>query len=118
MHRQGQVVDSQGAECAGLFIVGWAKRGPTGIIGTNRADGYETAQAVAERLPGLVTRTTADAPTLDALLADRRISALTYAQWLHVDRWERERGARLGKPREKALSVREVVDAVRDCTTG
>ncbi len=117
LHRQGQVLDGHGAECAGLFIVGWAKRGPTGIIGTNRADGYETAQAVAERLPGLATQIRPDAPTLDTLLADRRISPLTYRQWLQVDRWERERGARLGKPREKVLSAVEVAEAVRDCAT-
>lgn len=106
-HRSGQVLSCQGDEIPGLFATGWAKRGPTGVIGTNRADGYETVQAMLARLPSLTARRLVSEP-LDVLLADRGVEPVSYPRWLQIDRWERERGARLGKPREKALSASDV----------
>ena len=112
-HCSGQVVDADGADVAGLFVAGWVKRGPTGIIGTNRADGVETAGALVQRLPQLLGRLAADAPTLEPLLGARSVAPVSYAQWLELDRWEKERGAVLGKPREKLLSTPEATEVLR-----
>ena len=112
-HCSGQVVDADGADVAGLFVTGWVKRGPTGIIGTNRADGVETAGALVQRLPQLLGRLSADAPTLEPLLSKRSVTPVSYAQWLELDRWEKDRGALLGKPREKLLSTLEAIEVLR-----
>ena len=112
-HCGGQVLDADGAEVAGLFVSGWVKRGPTGIIGTNRADGLETAGALVQRLTSLVERIPADAPTLASLLGARAVTPFSYAQWLELDRWEKARGALLGKPREKLLSMRDAIKVLR-----
>ncbi len=112
-HSLGQVLDEDGADLGGLFVTGWAKRGPTGIIGTNRADSVETAQSLVLRLARLVKRLPADAPTLGRLLGTRSVSPVSHTQWLAIDRWEKNRGAVLGKPREKLLSGREVIELLR-----
>jgi len=112
-HRSGQVVDADGVDVAGLFVAGWIKRGATGVIGTNRADGIETAGALVARLDTLMNRLPADAPSLESLLDTRSVVPLSYAQWLELDRWEKNRGAMLGKPREKLLSAAEATEVLR-----
>ena len=112
-HCSGQVVDAAGADVAGLFVVGWVKRGPTGVIGTNRADGVETAGALVQRLPQLLERLCAAAPTAEALLSGGAVAPVSYAQWLELDRWEKDCGALLGKPREKLLSMPEAIEVLR-----
>ena len=110
-HRAGQVTAADGGDVSGLFVAGWAKRGPTGIIGTNRADAVETVQTLLARLPDLITRKLRADP-IEALFAARAMQPLSYAQWLQIDQWERQRGAALGKPREKVLSPDDVAAAL------
>ena len=112
-HCAGQVVDAAGVDVAGLFVAGWIKRGPAGVIGTNRADGIETAGSLVERLAQLTNRLAADAPSLESLLGKRSVVPLSYAQWLELDRWEKDRGALLGKPREKLLSTAQAIEVLR-----
>ena len=112
-HSSGQVVDADGVDVAGLFVAGWIKRGAIGVIGTNRADGIETAGALVARLAQLIERLPADAPSLESLLVKRSVVPLSYAQWLELDRWEKDRGALLGKPREKLLSTAQATEVLR-----
>ena len=112
-HCSGQVVDADGVDVAGLFVAGWIKRGPTGVIGTNRVDGIETARALVQRLAQLVERIPADAPSLEPLLDARSVAPISYEHWLELDRWEKGRGALLGKPREKLLSTPEAIEVLR-----
>ena len=107
------MVDVDGADVAGLFVVGWVKRSPTGVIGANRADGVETAGAPVQRLLQLLARLCADAPTAEAFLRGGAVAPVSYAQWLELDRWEMDRGALLGKPREKLLSMPEAIEVLR-----
>ena len=114
-HRSGQVLDAEGREVPGLFVSGWAKRGATGIIGTNRADGYETAATMIGGLSELTRHAAARrGPSLAALFDERRLTPISYAQWRVVDRHERLRGGALGKPREKLLSHSEALSVLRD----
>lgn len=110
-HRGGQVVGADGQVVPDLFVAGWAKRGPTGIIGTNRADSYETVQTLLAQLPGLLAKRLPSDP-VDALFPERALRPLSYAQWLQIDAWEKQRGAELGKPREKALSSADIAAAL------
>lgn len=104
-HRAGQVLDEEGREVPGLFVAGWAKRGPSGIIGTNRACGYETAATLQAALPELLGRCPSPSADVDALLQSRRLPRLGHAEWCRLDAHERAQGAALGKPREKLLSL-------------
>lgn len=93
----GVFANADGRIAPGLYVVGWAKRGPSGTIATNRAKSH----AVAQRLAAEVTP--ADRPggeALAALLAARGTRRIDYAAWLRIDAAERVR-ARPGRPREK-----------------
>jgi ferredoxin--NADP+ reductase len=113
-HTDGRVVTG-GAPLPGEYVVGWAKRGPSGLIGTNRADSVLTVQSMLEDLKaGRLSTGPVDASPEAAtkLLASRGISAVSYAQWKKLDELERSRGAAKGKIREKFTTVEEMVAAL------
>jgi ferredoxin--NADP+ reductase len=89
-----------------MYVAGWIKRGPTGIIGTNRADSVATVAALVEdvkSMPADPVRPGGEA--LRALLDARGLRWIDFAAWKRVDRREVERGAAVGKPREKFTSI-------------
>ncbi len=98
------VVINQGGEIApGLYVVGWAKRGPSGVIATNRADSL----AVAERIVAYVKMQTPKADSsaaFDALLQSRGANICDFAQWQALDRSELAAGKAMGRPRRKIVS--------------
>jgi ferredoxin--NADP+ reductase len=102
----------------GEYAVGWIKRGPTGIIGTNKRDAQETVDAVLEDLDSgrLPTPADPDRDSMETLLAERQPDAVSYAGWLAVDRVERERGEPYGRPRVKLCSFEELLEAAKDAT--
>jgi ferredoxin/flavodoxin---NADP+ reductase len=97
---------------SGLYVSGWSKRGPSGTIGTNRACGTATAEAVLADLPELAGRRTGDADTLFERLRARSEGVVGYADWLKIDSAEKRRGAARGKPREKFVVVSDMLDAM------
>lgn len=114
-HRAGQLLDAQGRAMPGLFVAGWAKRGPNGIIGTNRADGCETADTLCDRLPEL-RRPAADGDdgAITRLLAARGVEPMSYPQWRLLDVCEQRDGAMMLKPREKLLTLQAARERLRD----
>ncbi|WP_253258148.1 hypothetical protein [Pseudonocardia sp. N23] len=78
---RGRVV-ADGEPVPGTFVTGWLKRGPTGIIGTNKPAGAETAAAVLEDLPGSPGRTRPD--ILDTL-SGRGVATTDWQGWLRLD---------------------------------
>ncbi|HVI98694.1 MAG TPA: FAD-dependent oxidoreductase [Sphingomonas sp.] len=106
--RLGRFANDDGRIAPGLYAVGWARRGPTGTIGTNRPDGFALAEHLAEDLPedgGKQGR-----PGLDALLADRGVDVVTFRDWQRIEQAEIER-AREGAPREKFTSIDAMLSA-------
>jgi ferredoxin--NADP+ reductase len=97
---------------AGLYACGWSKRGPSGTIGTNRACGLVTAQTVLADLSAHAPRRSGSPDTLMAQLRKRVSHIVSYADWAAIDAAEKHRGALLGKPREKFVSVPELLAAV------
>jgi ferredoxin--NADP+ reductase len=89
----------------GVYVTGWIKRGPRGVIGTNRGCAAQTvAQLFADYDAGALRRDIADPAGLDHQLAGRDVSPLTWQQWRVIDAEERERGAEFSRPRIKLVS--------------
>ena len=105
----GKFVNDRGRIAERLYAVGWARRGPSGTIGTNRPDGYEVAEQIAEAMPGDGDR--AGSQGLKRLLAERGVMATDYNDWRKIE--ETESGnARPGSPREKFVRVEEWLAAL------
>jgi ferredoxin--NADP+ reductase len=94
-----------------LYAVGWARRGPTGTIGTNRPDGYEVAEQVAAAMPAGSGADRAGAEGLKALLGERGVLPTDYDDWRKIEETEVGR-ARPGSPREKLVRVEDWLSAL------
>jgi ferredoxin/flavodoxin---NADP+ reductase len=107
-HEGGRVVDARGVYCAG-----WIKRGPTGIIGTNKKDATETVSLLLEdaRAGTLAHSAGATVEAVDALLAERRARPVIYSGWVGIDELERTAGEKLGRPRVKLRTWDELLAA-------
>lgn len=95
---------------SGAYVTGWIKRGPTGIIGTNRADSMETVESVLEDLSKGVPAPKPGGEMVRSVLAVRGVHDVSYSGWQAIDTVERERGMPKGKPREKMTSIPEMVE--------
>ncbi len=98
--RGGKFANEQGRIADGLYAVGWARRGPTGTIGTNRPDGYEVAEQVAALLEPGSDGGKAGGAGLNMLLKERGVEATSFDDWKAIEAAEAA-AARPGSPREK-----------------
>jgi ferredoxin--NADP+ reductase len=96
----GKFVNENGRISNRLYAVGWARRGPTGTIGTNRPDGYEVADQIAAALPASRSGGRPGAEGLKRLLGERGVMPTDYDDWRTIEKSETDR-ARPGSPREK-----------------
>ncbi|MBO9713828.1 FAD-dependent oxidoreductase [Sphingomonas sp.] len=106
----GRFANDEGRVLPGLYAVGWARRGPTGTIGTNRPDGFAIADKIAADSVGDSGK--AGRPGLDALLAERRVDVVTFRDWQKIEAAENA-AARAGSPREKFTSIEAMVAALK-----
>jgi ferredoxin--NADP+ reductase len=114
-NEKGRVLHEQGGQpVSGDYVVGWIKRGPSGIIGTNKPDSYETMESLLQDLHGgqLWTPSQASRAALEELLQQRKPDYITYADWLMLDQIEQERGQAEGRPRRKFTQVPQMLDAL------
>jgi ferredoxin--NADP+ reductase len=109
----GRVLGDDGQPERGVYCAGWIKRGPTGIIGTNKKDAMETVSLLLEdvRQGRVVHREEATASAVDALLAERGVRFVLYLGWTSIDEVERAAGEKLGRPRVKLRTWEELLDA-------
>ena len=108
----GRVLDESGKPLEGVYCAGWIKRGPTGVIGTNKKDATETVELLlADAEAGRLRRTDASAGDVDSLLDERGVRRVLYAGWRSIDEAERAAGERLGRPRVKLCSWDELLGA-------
>jgi len=108
--RGGRFANADGRIAEGLYCVGWARRGPSGTIGTNRPDGYLIADHVAADVAGDSGKR--GRPGLDALLAAREVHVVTFRDWQTIEAAEVAR-ARTGAPREKFAHVAAMLGVVK-----
>jgi ferredoxin--NADP+ reductase len=94
----------------GRYVVGWIKRGPSGVIGTNKPDSQATVAALIADVPKLQACTHRDGTGLLELLRSRNVRPVTFADWQRIDAAEIERGKPKGKPREKFSRIQEMLD--------
>ena len=115
-NRAGRVIAADGQVVPGCYCAGWIKRGPSGVIGTNKKCATETVDLLLEdaregRLPaGGAGR---DAGRVSALLAERGVSVVTDAGWAAIDAVELARGSEQGRPRVKLTRWVELLAAAR-----
>ena len=108
-HGRGRFANDDGRILPGLYCVGWARRGPSGTIGTNKPDGARIAEMVLEDIgrgagkPGRAA--------LDALLAGRGVTPVTFRDWRKIEEAE-VKAALDGNPREKFTSIGAMLQAI------
>jgi ferredoxin--NADP+ reductase len=107
----GKFVNQQGRIADRLYAVGWARRGPTGTIGTNRPDGYEVADQVAAAMPPGSSQERQGAAGLKRLLESRGVMPTDYDDWRKIEETESAR-ARPGSPREKFVRHKEWLQTI------
>ena len=111
----GRVLDDAGLPIPGVYCTGWIKRGPSGVIGTNKKDATETVELLlADLRAGIGARMGADhTARVDDLLAERGIGVVSYAGWQAIDAAECAAGEPQGRPRVKLHRWHALLDAAR-----
>jgi ferredoxin--NADP+ reductase len=124
-NESGRVMDPDGGEqVPGHYVVGWIKRGPSGVIGTNKKDAADTVNSIFEdlaagRIPDLAAdrRTPGgeaeDVAPIEVLLDERGGDHITYLGWQAIDQAEVTAGEPHGRPRVKFCRVHEMVEAAK-----
>lgn len=113
-NKRGRVINEHGERMRGEYAVGWIKRGPVGIIGSNKPDAQETVEMLLRDMafhqhfcPANPAR-----ETIDRLLRQRGIHYTTYEDWRVLDQLEIERGLAVGRPRRKFTRVEDMLSAL------
>ncbi len=112
----GRVVQPETGEAVpGEYVVGWAKRGPSGLIGNNKPDSAATVESMLadlETLPG-ISDEQRDPSQIEAFLRERGVDYVTYKDWKILDQYEIACGAPHGRPRVKLTTVPEMLAVIR-----
>jgi ferredoxin/flavodoxin---NADP+ reductase len=118
-NQSGRVRDpDSGEQLLGEYVVGWIKRGPSGVIGTNKKDAQETVDAIFADMatnnghPGTASHEPEkpDPEAIERLLRERQPQLVTYEGWEAIDRHERALGEAVGRPRVKLTSIEEMLE--------
>lgn len=104
----GRFANIDGRIRPGLYCVGWARRGPTGTIGSNRPDGFSVIDKVASDLPDNLGKS--GRAGFDALAEERGLKVVKFTDWQKIEEAE-VAAARNGSPREKFVAVERMIEA-------
>ena len=110
--RMGRFANDEGRILPGLYCVGWARRGPTGTIGTNRPDGFDIIDKVElDMADGTLDSARKEGRAgFDRLAEERKLDVVTFRDWKKIEEAE-EQAAREGAPREKFVDVEAMIRA-------
>jgi len=116
---RGRVLGPEGKPLPGVYCAGWIKRGPSGVIGTNKKDATETVELLLEDAAAgrLAAKPEATADAVLDLLAERGATVVMYAGWTAIDEAERGAGEKLGRPRVKLCTWDELRTAAEGAST-
>ncbi len=116
-NQNGRITSEAGEPVAGQYVAGWIKRGPSGIIGTNKPDAAETANALIADLEWLEPAPEPDPSSFDRLLEARGVPVVFWNHWLEMDAHEIALGTSDGRPRIKLTAFDDFIARVRSMTT-
>lgn len=107
---------ASGEPIVGEYVVGWAKRGANGVIGTNKPDAVSTVAAMMEDLPKLkgIADRNRDPKKIENLLKSRGIDFVGYTDWQRLDAYEVKRGKEQGRPRVKVWQISQMMEIIRN----
>ena len=109
---RGRVLDHDGHPVQGVYVTGWIKRGPRGVIGTNRTCAEETVARLWEDFDdGRLSRDVQDRAALEELLRHRNAEPVDWSGWCSIDTAERKRGVEASRPRVKFVGVADMIEA-------
>jgi ferredoxin/flavodoxin---NADP+ reductase len=112
----GRVLGPDGAPLPREYVAGWLKRGPTGVVGTNKSDAAGTVRSLLADLAGPADGGAAarqrSREELEAELAERGVRPVSYADWLRVEQAEAELGAALGRGERVKIGDRVAIEAL------
>ena len=114
-NENGRVVDPASADAGpGMYVAGWIKRGPSGVIGTNKKCSEDTVKALIEDyVAGRLQAPTADAADLEQLVHERQPDVLDLDDWRRIDKYERDLGREKLRVRVKLVSKEELLRVAR-----
>jgi ferredoxin--NADP+ reductase len=109
----GRVCDEESRSHRGEYVVGWIKRGPTGVIGTNKKDAADTVAKIIEDAESGALNEPAEpsAELAAAWISDRVPGAVTWEGWCAIDERERSAGEAQSRPRVKIVRMQDLLDA-------
>lgn len=110
-NEKGRITEG-GEPISGLYVAGWIKRGPSGVIGTNKPDAHESVEQLLEDRPTLPAAGSRSSDELMSRLKSKDIRVISFADWQKIDAAEVERGQKIGKPREKFTRIAEMIDVL------
>ena len=102
----GQVIGVDNTPVKDTYVTGWIKRGPSGVIGTNRSDSIETVHTCLDNIKDSQLAIDED---IEELLISENIRYVTYDDWKRIDEYEVKEGEKIGKPREKLTSIEKIM---------
>jgi ferredoxin--NADP+ reductase len=114
---RGTIPNDRGRIAPGVYAAGWIKRGPSGVIGTNKKDATETVELLLEDLRD-APRKGRTAEEIDRFLLDRGVRLVLYPGWTSIDELERAAGEKLGRPRVKLCTWDELLEAAEQVAAG
>jgi len=112
----GRVTNTDGAQELGEYAVGWIKRGPSGVIGTNKKDATDTVAKILEDLRAgkLPTPAVADGDAVGDWLRSRTPDVVSWDGWRTIDEHEKAAGEPHGRPRVKLVTLEQMLELARD----
>ena len=113
--KEGRVTDMDGKIVEGLYVSGWMRRGPSGVIGTNKKDATEVGGVLLQDVRNHTI--TSDQEISDWRKALLAAGAISKEDWGLLDAWETREGEQLGKPRRKLVTLAQVQDALNKVKT-
>ena len=108
---KGRLLDN-GSVVNGVYVTGWIKRGPSGIIGTNKPDSVETVNCLLEDIEKIDGEKPGNSGIMK-ILSEKQIRSVNYDGWKKIDEAEVKRGEPKGKPREKFTRIKEMLDIIK-----
>ncbi len=111
-NESGAIINDDGQQIQGIYTSGWIKRGPSGVIGTNKQDSAETVEKILSDMERLDLSPKEGLKALEVHLRSKDTNFTTYKDWKSLDQFELNEGTKLGKCRNKFLTLKDMLSSL------